>query len=547
MDGANFSGNNTLEFSSLTLMHDPGNLNQDTWDLFLSTSSSSLNRVLFPGAAVWDWINGDVTFSDNGNRELFRYLHFLSIPEEPGGGQLPEGATKIIFIIHGWNSGGNLDPFASAHWVDLYTNWVNATAGTDWTVFRYDWAADADTGSTLFPATDSTESAEHGHQHGQHLGDLLFERHEDLVNVQVIGHSAGSWLARGTARNLLDLNPNICVEVTILDPYMPSEIFLNDTSLSTAVMSNLETDLSGTAFYLLENYYADEITFGTNETFNWRAGVDLNYQLDGGGHPGTYDSHSGPVQWYADTVLSASGTPVANLASYDLATYGARRAMYFNEPIPILLPADTVAAIASTATVTSQFSTRDLQAFPGDSQSPAIGYQWYEWDGSDWLPVAGQTNANLEILNAQTSDSGFYRLMASNTAGKYTTESIELSIVPSGYLTWIGGFPGLPMVQWNPNDDYDGDSFDNWFEYAMDLGPLVANASPSVVLNNVAGVLELSYTRHRLDVTYTVETSTDMENWTTTGVNQGSMALGPVVASITLAPEDYRFLRLIVE
>lgn len=548
MDSANFSGSNTLFFSNLTLMHENDNLDQDSWDLFLSSSNSSLNRVMFPGTSTWDWGNGQVSFSDSGNRILFRYLHFLPVPEEPAGAQLPAGASKIIFIIHGWNPDGNADPFASAHFSSLYTNLTNATAGTDWTVFRYDWASDADTGDTLFPVTDPSEASEHGHQHGQHLGDLLFQRNQDLTNVHLIAHSAGGWVARGAARNLLNLNPNIHVEVTLLDPFMPSAVFLNDSSLGKSIISNLDEDLSGTQLYLLENFYADEIAIGTQETFSWRAGVDLNHRLDGSGKPAKYDEHSGPVQWYADTILSASGTTVADLVSYDLATYGGRRSMFFNEPIVVLEPADSIASIGSTAAVSAQISTRDLQSFPGDSQSPAIAYQWYKWNGSEWLLVSGQTNADLQLPNAQADDSGNYLLRASNSAGQVATQSIDLSVVTTAYNTWISGYPGLPVEELNTDDDFDGDNHSNFFEYAHNLSPLVANTAPVFENLQEDGLLKLIYERFRSDVTYIVEVSADLETWTTVGVDQGSTEMGPVVASVPIPPGGaVRFLRLSIE
>ena len=221
--------------------------------------------------------------------------------------------------------------------------------------------------------------------------------------------------------------------------------------------------------------------------------------------------------------------------------------MFFNEPIMVAPPIDSVVALASTATVPSQFSTRDQQAFPADSQSPAFTYQWYKWSGSDWLSLPGQTDADLHLVSAQAGDSGFYLLRASNSAGYHSSESIELSVVSPSYLTWVSSFPGLPLEERNPGDDFDGDSLSNWFEYATEQNPLFTATPPSVEISNEAGLLTLSYVRVRSDVTYIVQTSTDMENWTTAGVNQGSTGLGPVEATIPVAPGEVRFLRLVVD
>src|SRR6266545_5589766 len=51
----------------------------------------------------------------------------------------------------------------------------------------------------------------------------------------------------------------------------------------------------------------NEITFGTQEVFSWRP-TDINLQVDWLSRDSTsyYDSHDGPVAWYADTLHAAS-------------------------------------------------------------------------------------------------------------------------------------------------------------------------------------------------------------------------------------------------
>jgi hypothetical protein len=73
------------------------------------------------------------------------------------------------------------------------------------------------------------------------------------------------------------------------------------------------------------------------------------------------------------------------------------------------------------------------------------------------------------------------------------------------------------------------------------IDPKLAQA----VLDNINHVLTFTYLRAQADTTYSVQTSTDLESWTTAGVNQGSGAVGQIVtASISLGTETKRFVRL---
>jgi len=67
------------------------------------------------------------------------------------------------------------------------------------------------------------------------------------------------------------------------------------------------------------------------------------------------------------------------------------------------------------------------------------------------------------------------------------------------------------------------------------------------VVNTQTHVLTFSYLRALANATYTVQTTTDLVNWTTDGVNQGSGAVGQnVTASFTLGTEMERFMRLVI-
>jgi hypothetical protein len=72
------------------------------------------------------------------------------------------------------------------------------------------------------------------------------------------------------------------------------------------------------------------------------------------------------------------------------------------------------------------------------SGTPAPTYQW-ERNG---VAIAGATSATLTINNAQTSDAGSYRLVATNTGGVATSSTVAVAVnVPSGGAPTIARQP----------------------------------------------------------------------------------------------------------
>jgi hypothetical protein len=110
---------------------------------------------------------------------------------------------------------------------------------------------------------------------------------------------------------------------------------------------------------------------------------------------------------------------------------------------------------------------------------------------------------------------------------------------------------GVPANLRGPNDDADFDNLDNLLEYALDLNPngsggAFTGTPPAV--STTPTLLQLTYRRVATDVSYVVETATDLSNgpWITGGVNQGSPAGdGTTTASIPISAGS-GFLRLVV-
>ena len=112
---------------------------------------------------------------------------------------------------------------------------------------------------------------------------------------------------------------------------------------------------------------------------------------------------------------------------------------------------------------------------------------------------------------------------------------------PTAYEDWKSSH-GLPANAPN-SDDNDGDGWRNLLEYALNLNPQVADAPLALTYSADGANLTLSYVKWRSDVTYFVETSLDLQNWTRTGVTEVESG-GTVTASVPIETTHIRFLRL---
>jgi hypothetical protein len=113
-------------------------------------------------------------------------------------------------------------------------------------------------------------------------------------------------------------------------------------------------------------------------------------------------------------------------------------------------PADQFLAEGGTLTLSVQ-----------NSGSPA-GYQWRKNDSNNVpQPIAGATNATLTIGNAETSDSGAYSVVVTNSLNSVTSRTatvVVYAIVPladalSGSYTWVTGGDGNWVGQTGTSSD----------------------------------------------------------------------------------------------
>ena len=148
---------------------------------------------------------------------------------ELGGQPISAATTKCVILIHGWNPDGNANCYSGLEWSSLLNNVKARLNGSGWGVVAYDWHEDAATGgifgllfTDFFNYGRASAAAYNAGAHGLHLANQLNGLAPNLREVHFIAHSAGSWAARKAMEQLLALNPYVVVQMTLLDPFIPS-------------------------------------------------------------------------------------------------------------------------------------------------------------------------------------------------------------------------------------------------------------------------------------------------------------------------------------
>ena len=150
---------------------------------------------------------------------------------------------------------------------------------------------------------------------------------------------------------------------------------------------------------------------------------------------------------------------------------------------------------------------------------------------SEAIPLTVGSNTITTVVTAQDGI----------TKSTYIVTVTRISATTS-WLVAHGFDSGTDLLS---SPQHDGMSL--LLDYALNLDPSVSQSRsmPQAVI--AAGQLSLTYYAGNTDVTYSVETSTDLQNWTPTGVATSDPDLsGKRTASIPVASGSH-FLRLRVE
>jgi len=133
-----------------------------------------------------------------------------------------------------------------------------------------------------------------------------------------------------------------------------------------------------------------------------------------------------------------------------------------------------------------------------------------------------------------------YRLSAENVAGSSVYSNIATVRTLTNYQQWLLN-ASLPLST-SHLDDRDQDGVALLLEYALGMNPALADRDGTPGSDYFGDILALAYVRLRDDVIYSVETSTDLRDWSTVGVDQGSGILP--IAWIRTEGRSQQYLRL---
>jgi len=136
--------------------------------------------------------------------------------------------------------------------------------------------------------------------------------------------------------------------------------------------------------------------------------------------------------------------------------------------------------------------------------------------------------------------------------GSTTSSSAPLVVgTSSSKLAWLQTYFTTAQLG-NPTIISDtatpaNDGIPNLIKYALNLNPLMDGRPllPQLILS--AGNLTLSFNTPPSDISYTVQSSTDLINWSTAGVTQTNDKVNSTVtASYAISPSMPAFLRVLV-
>jgi hypothetical protein len=186
-----------------------------------------------------------------------------------------------------------------------------------------------------------------------------------------------------------------------------------------------------------------------------------------------------------------------------------------------ITPLSKAPIISCTATTMSPITLDGT--ITDDNLPDAFTSIWSQRTGPTGLSF---TNAALVDTTATLTESGAYALrLTADDTGTKSFFDLNFTAYTTPFAQWLDqsgtGNENNPTVE--ATADADGDGIMNLLEYAVCTNGVIQNASPQVVeLTPVSGdqYLRLSIPKNpaATDVTFTVEASSDLLNWSSAGL-----------------------------
>ncbi|MBI2513888.1 MAG: putative Ig domain-containing protein [Opitutae bacterium] len=186
------------------------------------------------------------------------------------------------------------------------------------------------------------------------------------------------------------------------------------------------------------------------------------------------------------------------------------------------------------------------------SGTPSPTYQWKK-GSSD---IDGATSSSYTINPLTLGDAADYTVVVTNAGGSVTSDVATLTVNQVGFAAWQAtNFTSGELSDANvsgPAADPDHDGVANLTEYALGTDPKAASTSglPAITVSNGEWVFTYTRPADRSDLTYTVETSTNLSTWTTTGITHERVSTGATETwrgRLTITAGQNAFFRLKVD
>lgn len=298
--------------------------------------------------------------------------------------------------------------------------------------------------------------------------------------------------------------------------------------LNGTVLAPTSVTVSANTTYLM----VVRLDFGTTTTARLYINPDINGDIPGS--PSATATTSSPFRFNQLQLYPGSSS---NQGQFDEIRMGPT----WRSVVPI--PADMVRPVQMTPLPGAYNVLPTVQL---STQTPDAVIR-FTVDGSAPGPESPIYTAPIQLAGNTT-----IRAVAIRSDGTMSAPSGGIYNLAGGYQAWASShdWQGLPS---DPDEDVDGDGVSNFLEFALGGNPLTPNTAilpqlEIIPIDSNTRMLTLQYLRARAEVNYSVETSTDMQTWTTTGVQQdettpvGQIASAHVIHNLTTDPA--RFLRL---
>jgi rhamnogalacturonyl hydrolase YesR/predicted secreted protein len=293
-------------------------------------------------------------------------------------------------------------------------------------------------------------------------------------------------------------------------------------------------------------------------------GQSANFTVQASGNP------SPSFQWQLNGANLTNSSRISGATSANLSVTNAQLSDAGNYAVLVSNLAGNATTTAVTLAVNQlpAFSTQPASQFIAAGQSagftvtasgtPAPTFQWQlstnngvSWGNlSNGTIYSGTTGTTLTVSNTTTALSGNqYHCVATNIVGSANSTTATLTVNTVSKNTWLQAC-FTPAELNNPAISGDtatpaNDGISNLLKYAFNLYPWTNAQSLLPQAQTSSGELTLTFQLLRSELSYTVEASTDLLNWTTSGITLQSSGSN-VTASYPVSASQPAFLRIVV-